>query len=78
MPTDDRQLLAAGIRRALMARNLTAGDAARRLNLGTSTVTAWQLGNARPSPENFRRFCSALDFSPDDIAAGLPGDLFDY
>lgn len=69
---ENRLLLAAGIKRALLIRNMTPGDLARRMGLGTSTVSRWTLADSRPSPANFYRACSILDVSPDDVAAGLP------
>lgn len=71
----EREMLATGIRRALLRRGLTTADVGRRLNLGQSTVAKWSSGAARPGPTNLRRLCVLLDVDESDLRAGL-ADIF--
>lgn len=69
---NERELLAQGIRRAILRSRHSEGEVARKMNLGTSTVSKWKHGDSRPTPENLRHFCDVLGVDPEDVRNGLP------
>jgi transcriptional regulator with XRE-family HTH domain len=73
----ERELLAQGVKRALLRKGWTEYDLARRLNLGGNTTYRWTRGDSRPSPANLRRVCAVLEVNETDLREGLPGDIFD-
>ncbi|MFR9803657.1 helix-turn-helix domain-containing protein [Pseudonocardia sp. RS010] len=68
----ERELLAQGIRRAILRSGKSEADIARRLNWGASTVYKWCRGDSRPAPKNLDRLCTYLDVDAEDVRAGYP------
>lgn len=72
----DREVIAAGIRRAIARQGWTTAETARRGGWGQATVAKWCSAGSVPNEKNLNRLCVLLDVDRLDIEAGLP-DIWD-
>jgi transcriptional regulator with XRE-family HTH domain len=68
----ERELMAQGIRRAILRSKYTPTEVARRLGMGASGVGKWVTAASMPTPKNLSRLARVLGVDQDTIRNGYP------